>query len=383
MMITLERMPAGQIAEKAKWAFTTRRVPRGTVHGLDRRLVDARPGDLVLARVARIGSHKRLQLASGRPSELYEGDAVVLVCGARYAPDQFEGLAELDPRGADMLAGGGVIGRMRSSNGRMTAPTRLVPLGLLCGRDGARLNLKDYALPAIPGRAAIMPCAMAGGRPPMTVIAAIGASMNAGKTTAVASLAHGLVRAGFEVAAIKATGTGAFGDVNAYCDAGAQHVSDFVDAGMVSTYLEPHERILDGMDRLLGHAAANCCDVALVELADGIFQRETAALLADPAVRARFDGLLFAAPDAASAVGGIAHLEARGLVPDLVTGMLSRSPLAAAEASAAAGIRVVDRPSLRDPAFAGAFLAEMRGNAAAGPRAATGRAARAAESAAA
>ena len=55
----------------------------------------ARPGDLVLAHVEKIGQHRRVQLSSGRPSLIFPGDAVVLACGARYAPDQFEGLAEI------------------------------------------------------------------------------------------------------------------------------------------------------------------------------------------------------------------------------------------------------------------------------------------------
>ncbi|PKP65993.1 MAG: hypothetical protein CVT86_03110, partial [Alphaproteobacteria bacterium HGW-Alphaproteobacteria-8] len=111
------------MAENAKWAFTTRRADRSAATGLSTDFAAARPGDLVLGRVARIGSHKNIQLSTGRPSALYVGDAVVLACGARYAADQFEGIAKIDPAGADMLAGGGVLGRMRGKNDRIAAPT--------------------------------------------------------------------------------------------------------------------------------------------------------------------------------------------------------------------------------------------------------------------
>ncbi|MEM7060150.1 MAG: DUF1611 domain-containing protein [Pseudomonadota bacterium] len=331
----------------AKWAFTTRRVAREAALGLCRDLTAAKAGDLVLGRVERIGSHTRLQLASGRPSELYAGDLVVVSCGARYAPDQFEGLAELSVSGSDLLAGGGVLGRMRSRNGKMAAPTRIRPIGLLTGADGGPINLAQYAIPERP-------------RPAIPVIGAIGASMNSGKTTAVASLVHGLVRAGHRVAAIKATGTGAFGDYNAYVDAGAHHVADFVDAGMVSTYLEPIARISKATDALLAGAATEGCDIAVVELADGVLQKETAALIADRAYRARFSGFLLAVPDALAAAGGVANLAKIGIRPLALTGLITQSPMATTEAEAATGYDMASREKLRDPAFATVLFSRAR-----------------------
>lgn len=335
---------AFRLAPHAKWAFTTRRVHRADAAGLLRDVAAARAGDLVLGRVERIGSHKAIQLSEGRPSELYPGDLVVLACGARYAADQFEGLAEIDPEGADMLAGGGVLGRMRAAHGKMAAPTRVTPLGLLADRDEVPLNLARYALAPAP-RPAGLPA-----------ICVVGASMNSGKTAATASLAHGLVRAGRRVAAIKLTGTGAFGDINAYRDAGAQITLDFTDAGMVSTYREPHARIAAALDTLLGVAAREGADVAVVEVADGVLQAETDALLADPSCRSAFAGFLYAAPDALAAVGGVAALARRGIAPACLTGLISRAPLLVAEAEAATGLRVLSREALRDPAEAIALL---------------------------
>ncbi|MEM9735892.1 MAG: hypothetical protein AAF908_04740, partial [Pseudomonadota bacterium] len=56
---------------KAKWAFTTRRVPHGTPMAFNSDVTEARSGDLVLVEVARIGNHRRVQLADGRHSALY------------------------------------------------------------------------------------------------------------------------------------------------------------------------------------------------------------------------------------------------------------------------------------------------------------------------
>jgi hypothetical protein len=336
---------------QAKWAFSTRRACRADAIALSDELSQAASGDLVLARVERIGSHKRVQLAEGRPSTLYIGDLVVLACGDRYASDQFEGIARLDPEGADLLAGGGVLGQVRQRHARMAPPTRLVPLGLLSDADGKVINLDRYALKPLP-----LPRRM-------TVIAVVGAAMNSGKTTAVASLAHGLGRAGHRVAALKATGTGAFGDFNAYVDAGAHYVADFVDAGMVSTYRQPLARIEAGMDTLIAHAAAAGCSVAVVELADGVFQQETARLLEQPQRRAAFDAVVFAAPDPLAAAGGTAALRGIGIEPAALTGMVSCSPLAIDEAESATGVSVLTRAALCDPAFASALLARIAGRA--------------------
>jgi hypothetical protein len=348
--MNFSRISAIDIALNAKWAFTTRRVRPADAACMTDDFAAAKPGDLLLARVERIGSHKRLQLASGRHSELYVGDYVVVACGARYAPDQFEGLAEISADGADLLAGGGVAGRVRKANARMKNPTRLMPIGMVSCDGGHVLNIDDYALPYLDDPH------------DMTVIAGVGASMNAGKTTAVASLAHGLRRSGYKVAALKVTGTGAFGDYNAYLDAGAHFVADFVDAGMASTYLEPIPRIVGGINTLLAQAAAAGCDVAVVEFADGIFQKETAALLERREVRRMIDGVMFAAPCAASAVGGCDVLRSMDLEPAIVTGRICASPLAAEEATAEASLNVTSREMLCDPASAGALLARIRRN---------------------
>jgi Domain of unknown function (DUF1611_C) P-loop domain len=333
----------------AKWAFSARRIPRDLVAGLDPDVGTVRAGDLILGRVLSVGQHGRIQLVEGRPATLYPGDLIVMPCGARYAPDQFEGLAEIDPDGCDMLAGGGCLGRMVWRHDKMKAPTRVQPMGRLTDAAGRVLTTGDFALPQ-PALAAEIP-----------LIVVVGTSMNSGKTTATVALTHGLTRAGFAVAALKGTGTGSFGDVNDYADAGAAFVGDFTDAGMVTTYLEPLERVKAGIETLLAAAEAQGATVALMEIADGIFQKETAALLADPAFVARMVGCVFACGDAVAAAGGISVLAAQGLRPLCLTGMLSCSPMASAEAEAMTGVAVVTRSGLMDPAVASGLLAQAQG----------------------
>lgn len=349
MPVHLISDPAPLCAE-AKWAFATRRVDADDVWGLSQNFKAAQSGDLVLGRVSSLGQHKGLQLTTGRRSILYPGDFIVAACGARYAPDQFEGVAEIDPDGADLLAGGGCVGRMTQRNSKVSAPTKIAPIGLLTRSGGTPLNLADYALPR---------AHMIGGTP---VIAVFGASMNAGKTTAATALVTGLRRSGWTVAALKGTGTGAFGDFNAVTDAGAQYVADFTDAGMVSTYLQPLGRVKAGIRTLIATARSNGADIIVLEIADGLFQKETSALLADGEFRSWLSGAIFACGDPLAAAGGVAELARAHLRPIALTGVISCSPMSSAEAVVATGVTVLARAELSDPAEASALANALISN---------------------
>lgn len=326
--------------QSAKWSFSTRRVDQSLAVGLNTDVAAARSGDLILGRIISISQHQRIQLPSGRPSSLYPGDLIVMPCGARYAPDQFEGLAKIDAEACDMLAGGGCLGQMVSRNERIKAPTRVQPLGRIIDAGGTVMNVADHAIPKAAGKASL------------PVIAVLGAAMNSGKTTATVALSFGLTKAGWRVATIKATGTGAFGDYNDYVDTGAHMVADFTDAGMVTTYLEPLARIKSGIADLLWQAEVAGAEVVVMEVADGLFQRETAGLVADAEFRQSLAGVVFACGDALAASGGVTELARHNLRPVALTGIVSCSPMATLEAQAATGVEVMTRGQLLDPAEA-------------------------------
>ena len=321
---------------RAKWAFTTRRVRRDDAVRLAGDLPAAVAGDLILCAVVDIGQHPKIQLADRRSSTAYPGDLVVLCLGDRYAPDQFMARAAIEGPLLALVAGGGVAGTVEAMHDFMEEPTTLRPLARLAQGDGRPINVADYALAP-----RIVP-------EDVTVLCVVGASMNSGKTTAAAALAHGLARAGHAVAGIKATGTGAFGDFNALEDAGVP-VSDFTDAGMATTFRMPLGRIERGFETLVGHAAEAGARVCVVEIADGVFQAETQAILRGSAIRDRMDGLMLAVPDALGAYGGARALAECGLAPFALSGLVSCSPLAAAEASAATNLPVMTREALCDP----------------------------------
>lgn len=316
---------------RLKPSFTTRRVDLGRVRQIDESAQDLASGDVVVARIEEIGQHTRVERPDGRRAHLFPGDETLLACGARYAPDQFEADCPSAVGPAHLAAAGGIAGLVRESHDKMRPATSIEILGAACDATGRRLNLRDFALPAPRGA----------GRKRPALVAVCGTSMNAGKTFAAASIVRGLAAAGRRVAAVKLTGTGSGGDLWQFRDAGARFVRDFTDAGLATTYRAAVEDILAAKKTLLEDVRAGGAEVVVLEVADGLGQEETAALLRDARFRDAVSGVLFAARDALSAAAGVAWLRAEGHAVRGVSGVLTRSPLAVRETRAA-----VDAPCL-------------------------------------
>jgi len=326
----------------AKAAYSTRRVDLASATQLLGGCVIPQAGDLVLARVLEIGQHRRIELPSGRRAILYAGDEVIVCYAARYAPDQFEAYVPENLGACDLVAAGGVAARCTSKHKNMKAPTRLQPLGLLADAAGQRLNLWDWKLSPAPSPI----------HRPLT-IAVLGTMMNAGKTTCAADLIHGFKQQGWRVGAAKVTGTGAGGDRWAVTDAGADVVVDFTDAGVASTFGLNPQTVEDIFTHLNNHLAIAGHDVIVLEVADGLSQRETAKLLRSDKFHSLCDGILFAAGDAYGALGGLQFLRQLGLKVVAVGGKLTASALSVNEAEQVLDVPVLDSQQLRTGAWPG------------------------------
>nr|WP_051928390.1 transposase [Palleronia rufa] len=322
--------------DNAKRAFSTRRVPTGDMRRLLTGDLRPEPGDLVLARVDEILKHTKLELTDGRKAHMFPGDEIIVAFGHRYAPDQYEAQIGEDLSPCDLVAAGGLASVEISRHERMLPPTRISPLGLLARADGTRMNLADYGVRA------------GEGPPPIAALLSLGTSMNAGKTLTAMSMVRGLKRLGHKVAALKITGTGAGGDIWIVRDAGADVVADFTDAGFASTYLTPIEDIERGCARLLNYAADQGCDIAVIEIADGLQQLETSRLIHSRSILDVTLGTVFAAYDAMGAKYGVDVLRAAGHNVIAMSGRLGRSPLGVREAEAATGLRVFSPWELQD-----------------------------------
>ncbi len=332
----------------AAWAFTTRRVPVDAAAVLLPPVGKPETGDLVLAVVDSLGQHSGLQLPSGRRMQMFPGDEIVVAYGNRYASNQFESEVPQTLGPCHLSAGGGIASRVTSWHMRMKSPTQITPIGLLGDDQGRRINLRDYALPTLTRI----------GSPHLTTIAVVGTGMDSGKTQSCAHLVRGLIAAGLRVAYIKITGTGAGGDTWLLKDAGASPVLDFTDAGMSTTYLAPITQIESALVSLLAHAANEGVDAAVVEIADGVLQTETSALLKSEVFASLVSGLMMVSHDSMGASAGVHWLMKNSQPPVLaLSGIISSSPLQTREAVQALGLPVYDRPGLASAANALEILA--------------------------
>ncbi len=229
---------------RAKSAYTVRHVRPESRVGL--RIDDIHPcaGDVVLAEVQEIGQHKRIELADGRKSVLFPGDEVIVAYGHRYAPNQFEAIVPQDLGACDLVAAGGVAGKVLCRHAAVGEPTRIRPKGLVTDGEGHPLNMRRWRIPEL---------TVSANRPP--TMAVTGTSMDCGKTTAAVGLIRGLVRAGLTVGAAKVTGTGAGGDIWRMADAGAAPALDFTHAGFASTYRCTTQELTTIFKTLTGHLA--------------------------------------------------------------------------------------------------------------------------------
>ncbi len=326
----------------AKLALVTHRVPPSRITRLADVPGDPQVGDLVAGEVVGIGKHSVIEGRDSRRIAIFPGDVVVGAYGNRYATDQFEGY--VGPR-ADvfhLLSIGGVCGQVASQNELMRhEPTSLGFLGFVAGADGRRLNLADFGL---------APIAVAGPRP--RTILVVGASMNSGKTTAVANTVRGLARSGYRVAAAKLTGTASSKDTWLMHDAGALGIHDFTDCGHPSTYMLSLEELKRVHRTIASHLARLDPEVVVYEIADGLFQRETQLLMTDPAFRDAIDHVIFTGADSLSVESGVRRLGQWGYRVAATSGLVSCSVLGVKESETAApGV-----PCLSAGALAGGLL---------------------------
>ena len=319
----------------ASWASTTRRV-RGPLR-IIQNPTPPTPGDLFLARVDTLGFHSALQLPDGRRKKLFVGDEIVVAYANRYAPNQFEAVVPRSFGPCQLVAGGGVAARVLSWNGKITKEaTHITPLAWVGGESGSPANLRDYALPTLERIPTPRP----------RTIVVCGTSMDSGKTQTAAFLCKGLSLAGLRAGYAKITGTGSGGDTWLLRDACADPVLDFTDAGLASTYLEPAREIERVFTTLVGHLALSNVDAIVLEIADGVLQAETAALLRSSLFAANVDGVIFACGDAMGALAGESWLRRNRLPLIALSGVMSSSPLQSREAVKSTGLPVLTREDL-------------------------------------
>jgi hypothetical protein len=311
-------------------------IARKQIHRYERIEKPPEVGDVIYGEVTSVGFHSTLENKEGRIHAINTGSRAVFVFGNRYAPDHYEGLVPTEPRReVDMLARSGVVGEVRRKNANIKDPTKVEVLGHVCDAQGRPLNTRHHPLIKEPrtrnrsGRRA-------------KLILVVGTSMNSGKSLAAATACWALTTMGHKVRGSKITGTASLKDILHMEDAGALPVTDFTYFGYPSTYMLDRAQLLEIFRKLDLKYANNPSNYWVVEIADGILQRETRMLLGCDEVKSRAHRLILAAYDALGAIAGVDILKEKfGLVPDAISGFCSASPLAIEELSGFTELPVV------------------------------------------
>lgn len=293
-------------------------------------------GDVAVFKVVSIGKHKQIQSDSKRNVLILPGDFILGAFGTRYATSQFEGyLPSLCRTEFHILGAGGTIGVIQSMHASLEAkgPTVLEIVGYVTNQNGTVVNTKKIAgrLSEFTGASA-MRC---------RVILSIGSSMDSGKTTTAAYLSGGLSRSGSRVSFIKLTGTVYTKDADMVYDCGAGFVIDFSAFGFPSTFMCSEQELLNLFESLMQKATAQEPDVVVIEIADGILQRETKLLLENKEFMSLVDQVIFSCGDSLSAISGIKILEEMNIYPAALSGLFTASPLLVEEVKQNIGIPIL------------------------------------------
>jgi hypothetical protein len=303
-------------ASDIKWSWACRILENGG-YSLDETppTVVPKAGDLALVKVDRTGYHNSIMTANNRKLRIYPNDLLVGVFGNRYATDALEG--ELFGfQDLSILTAGGMIGTVKSRHRDFGRPTSVTFVGFLKNKEGQRINLKELAFHISHPKDTLK-----------NILIIVGTGMNAGKTTTARILVKNLSDRGLKVAACKLTGSVSNRDQDELRSAYARTIIDFSDYGFPSTYLCTKKELFDLFDTMLADLEKTNPDVVIMEIADGILQRETSILLSENSVKKVIKGVILAADSAPSALYAADKIEQMGHNVIAVSGAITSSPL--------------------------------------------------------
>jgi len=280
-------------------------------------------GDVAIFEITKIGKHTRMQAEDKRNITIMPGDLIMGAFGTRYATGQFEGyVPDTVQQEFHILGGGGTIGQVHSAHAKFrgSGPTCLRIVGYATDETGGVINTKKIKQDELHP--------FSGAKASFTkVILSVGSSMDSGKTTTAAYLVHGLKKQGMQVGYIKLTGTVYTKDADLAYDLGADIATDFSHFGYPSTFLCNEQELLILYESLLRSTMKYQPDFVIIEIADGLIQRETKMLLTNHRFMNTVDEVIFSAGDSLSAIQGIQTLKNWGVIPVALSGMFTASPL--------------------------------------------------------
>ncbi|MCF6169329.1 hypothetical protein [Lutibacter sp.] len=308
--------------KKIKKSIITKSIKDFKIDRSIKRTYIPKSGDVAIFQVLSIGKHKAIQGENGNNSYLFPGDKILATFGSRYASNQFEGYLpkKYYPK-YQILGQGGVVGILESMHAKFEdiGATEVRLVGYAVDGNGNVLNTiyNDYEpIQFNPFK-----------KRDYKIYLSVGASMDSGKTTTAAFLSRGLMNQKKKVAFIKLTGTVYAKDCSFVRDCGAKIAIDFSYCGYPSTFLCDTKEILVILETLLDKVEKIKPDAVVIEIADGLLQKETKALINHKPFMQLIDYTILSCADSLSVASGIDILSKINYKPNLVTGLFTASPL--------------------------------------------------------
>lgn len=295
-------------------------------------------GDVAIFEVVKVGLHTTLQSPQASNIYLFEGDLIMGTFGNRYATQVLEGLVPDSPTvQLQMLGKGGVVGLAKSAN-KKTEEKGFTELRLVGYATDIYTNEVLNTIQIAANQSKVNKFKSHSSK----IIISIGSAMDSGKTTTAGYLCGGLKRSGFSTAYIKLTGTVFAKDCTFAKSRGADISIDFSSLGYPSTYLCSLDELMDIYYQLIQMVQQlKSIDYIVIEIADGLLQRETQMLLTSSDFMKNVDKVIFSAGDSLGILGGLRILRKWDIFPFAVSGLFTVSPLLVEEVQA-----VVDVPIL-------------------------------------
>lgn len=293
-----------------------------------------RQGDLILGRVeGTVGLIKAVQNVNRsagldyRETALFPGSVTVAVLAPRAGTSTCIAQVPSAPvTGLHLHGVGGQAGLiMPNSHHRdlyRDPPTVLRVLARLGGPDRRPLNTRDFG-----ARPSSVPRERTSRDPALILV--VGSDMDDGKTTTARRVIYSLRAFGHAVVAGKPVGVGSLGDVTSMYDAGASEVLEFSALGEPVTIGLPQERVLEIFHQIFNYLRERvpAGGFVVLELADGIWYRETRFILQDERARNLVSHVVFACRGILDAERGIELLSRWGYEDKLraISGRLGSS----------------------------------------------------------
>ncbi|MEO8146913.1 MAG: hypothetical protein ABI723_04705 [Bacteroidia bacterium] len=307
---------------KIKKTIVTKDIDKYTLVASLNKTYNPIAGDAAIFEIIEPGKHITVQSDSKRNVAIFPGDYIMAAFADRYATSQFEGYVPETPQDVyHILGAGGAIGIVKSKNYALKdiEPTTLKLVGYCCDENGKVLNTKFYKKQLSEFNASV---------PFETkIVLSVGSTMDSGKTTTAAFVARGLKTTGKKVAFIKFTGTCYTKDKDFVLDCGADVAVDFSDMGFPSTFMCSKKDLLNLYQSLINSLVKERPDYIVMEIADGLLQRETNFLLKSKEFMSTIHSVVFSCGDSLSAFYGIQLLKEFGVTPAFISGLFTMSPL--------------------------------------------------------